>query len=159
MERSMMTAAAAALACTVALSACATTPAGSADMYSGFDTQREASVRMGIVESVRPVTIDGSNGQPGVFGAIGGGLLGAVAGSAIGHGRGSLFSGILGGVAGAVAGDQVQTHLERHPGEEITVRLDDGALRAVTQNVSEGRFYPGERVRLLSEGGTTRVTY
>ncbi|WP_460904836.1 outer membrane lipoprotein [Paraburkholderia jirisanensis] len=159
MERSMMTAATAALLCSVALSACATVPAGSADMYSSFDTQREASVRMGTVESVRPVTIDASNGQPGVFGAIGGGLLGAVAGSAIGHGRGSLFSGILGGVAGAVAGDQVQTHLERHQGEEITVRLDDGALRAVTQSTGEGRFYPGERVQLLSEGGVTRVTY
>jgi outer membrane lipoprotein SlyB len=158
MERSIATAAASVLVCSLALSGCATT-AGSADLYGATQTQREATVRMGTVESVRGVTIDASNGEPGVFGALGGGLLGAVAGSAIGHGRGSLFSGILGGVAGAVAGDQVQNRLERQRGEEITVRLDDGSLRAITQNDDGGRFYAGERVRLLSSDGITRVTY
>ncbi|MPW15677.1 hypothetical protein GCT13_01795 [Paraburkholderia sp. CNPSo 3157] len=41
---------------------------------------------------------------------------------------------------------------------EITVRLDDGSLRAVTQSVEGPMFHAGERVRLLSSGGVTRVT-
>ncbi|MFC0690818.1 glycine zipper 2TM domain-containing protein [Paraburkholderia humisilvae] len=114
---------------------------------------------MGTVENVRNVTIDTSNGQPGVLGALGGGLLGGVAGSALGHGHGSLLMGVLGGVAGAVAGNEVQHKLAQQRGQEITVRLDDGSWRAITQNASDGLFRPGERVRLLSSDGVTRVTY
>jgi len=157
MNRSFVTACASALVVSLALSGCATFD-GSANVYSASQAQREETVRFGTVESVRGVTIDASNGQPGVFGAIGGGLLGAVAGSAIGGGNGSLLTGVIGGLAGAVAGDQVQNHFERKHGVEITVRLDDGSLRAITQSTDGPMFYAGERVRLLSSGGVTRVT-
>jgi outer membrane lipoprotein SlyB len=43
-------------------------------------------------------------------------------------------------------------------GLEITVKLDNGELRAITQEADE-TFRPGERVRLLSGGGVTRVTH
>lgn len=50
--------------------------------------------------------------------------------------------------------------MERKPGLEITVRMPDGRLQAITQPASEGEFYPGEPVRLLAaEDGTTHVTY
>jgi outer membrane lipoprotein SlyB len=157
MNRSFVTACASALVVSLALSGCATFD-GSANVYDASQTQREATVRFGTVESVRGVTIDASNGQPGIFGALGGGALGAVAGSAIGGGRGSLLTGIIGGLAGAVAGNEVQHHFEQKHGVEITVRLDDGSLRAITQNANGPMFYAGERVRLLSDGGITRVT-
>ncbi|MBP0590561.1 glycine zipper 2TM domain-containing protein [Paraburkholderia sp. LEh10] len=157
MNRSFVTACASALVVSLSLSACATFD-GSANVYSASQAQRESTVRFGTVESVRAVTIDASNGQPGVLGAIGGGLLGGVAGSAIGGGRGSLLTGIIGGLAGAVAGNEVQNHFEQKHGVEITVRLDDGSLRAVTQRAEGAAFYPGERVRMLSTGGVTRVT-
>jgi outer membrane lipoprotein SlyB len=38
------------------------------------------------------------------------------------------------------------------------VRLDNGELRAITQDADEP-FRIGERVRLLSNGRTTRVTH
>lgn len=142
---------------TAALSGCATT-GSSADMYTAAQAQREETIRMATVESVRGVTIDSNNGQASPFGAIGGGLLGAVAGSAVGGGRGSILTGILGGLAGAVAGNEVESHLAKKPGLEITVRLDNGDLRAITQSVDGEMFYAGERVRLLSSGGITRVT-
>ncbi|TXC83048.1 glycine zipper 2TM domain-containing protein [Paraburkholderia azotifigens] len=157
MNRSFVTACASALVVSLALSGCATFD-GSANVYGAAQTQREETVRFGTVESVRGVTIDTGNGQPGVLGAIGGGALGAVAGSAIGGGRGSLLTGIIGGLAGAVAGNEVQHHFERKHGVEITVRLDDGTLRAITQRTDGPMFYAGERVRLLSDGGITRVT-
>jgi outer membrane lipoprotein SlyB len=58
-----------------------------------------------------------------------------------------------------VAGNDVQNHLERSKGLEITVRLDDGTLRAVTQSADGEAFRAGQRVRLLSSNGITRVTY
>lgn len=154
MNKSTMAVCALAVACTVGMSGCASM-GSSADVYSSMQTQHEETVRMATVESVRGVTIDD---KAAPFGAIGGGLLGAVAGSAVGEGHGSLLAGVIGGLAGAVAGDQVQDHLERQRGLEITVRLDNGDLRAITQAVDGEMFYAGQRVRLLSSGGITRVT-
>jgi outer membrane lipoprotein SlyB len=128
----------------------------SADVYGSMQTQREQTVRLATVESVRPVTIDADSNVP--FGALGGGALGAVAGSAFGGGRGSLLTGIIGGIAGAVAGNEVQSHVERQNGLEITVRLANGDLRAITQAYDGQMFHAGQRVRLLSSGGVTRVT-
>ena len=156
MNRSFVTACASALVVSLALSGCATFD-GSANVYSASQAQREETVRFGTIESVRPVTIDTSNGQPGILGALGGGAIGGIAGSAIGGGRGSILTGIIGGIAGAVAGNEVQNHFEKKQGVEITVRLDD-SLRAITQSTDGPMFYAGERVRLLSEGGVTRVT-
>ncbi len=44
-------------------------------------------------------------------------------------------------------------------GVELTVRLDNGDLRAITQEQTGELFRAGDRVRLLSSGGTTRVTH
>jgi outer membrane lipoprotein SlyB len=142
----------------VALSGCAY-PGGSANVYGAAQTQREQTVRMGTVESVRGVQISMNNGQPTGLGAIGGGALGAVAGSALGGGRGSIVTGIVGGIAGAVAGNAIENGAAVRPGLEITVRLDNGALRAVTQEATGEVFQAGDRVRLLSSGGVTRVTH
>jgi len=157
MNRSLVIACASALVVSLGVSGCATF-SGSPDVYSASQAQREETVRFGTVESVRPVDIDASNGQPGVLGAIGGGLLGGFAGSAVGGGRGSILTGLVGGIAGAVAGNEVQHRFEQKRGVEITVRLDNGSLRAITQSAEGPMFYAGQRVRLLSEGGVTRVT-
>jgi len=53
------------------------------------------------------------------------------------------------------AAEQVAT---RKTGLEITVKLDSGALVAVVQEADEA-FKPGERVRILSGSGVSRVTH
>jgi outer membrane lipoprotein SlyB len=116
-------------------------------------------VRFGTVESVRAVKISSNNGQPSGIGALGGGALGAVAGSAIGGGKGSIATAIIGGIAGAVAGNAVENGVAVQNGVEITVRLDSGDLRAITQSANGEIFQAGDRVRLLSSGGVTRVTH
>ncbi|GLU30828.1 glycine zipper 2TM domain-containing protein [Trinickia caryophylli] len=131
----------------------------SADVYTANQAQREQTVRMGTVESVRAVTISSNDGQPSGLGAVGGGALGAVAGSAIGGGKGSILTAIAGGIAGAVAGNAVENGVAKRSGVEITVRLDNGDLRAITQSATGEVFRAGERVRLLSSGGVTRVTH
>ncbi|MGF6756495.1 glycine zipper 2TM domain-containing protein [Paraburkholderia sp. GAS334] len=131
----------------------------SADVYTASQAQREETVRMGTVDSVRAVKISTNNGQPSGLGAIGGGALGAVAGSTIGGGKGSILTGIVGGLVGAVAGNAVENGTAVRDGVEITVRLDNGDLRAITQSATGEIFRAGERVRLLSSGGVTRVTH
>ncbi|EOA02343.1 hypothetical protein HBH1_04217 [Herbaspirillum sp. BH-1] len=134
---------------------CAVTP-NSASVYNSRQAQGEQTVRMGVVESIRNVTIDkGSSG----IGTLGGAALGGIAaGSNIGGGNGALAAGIVGALAGGVLGNQAEAHLNNRPGLEITVRLDNGELRAITQDADEP-FRIGERVRLLSNGRTTRVTH
>lgn len=131
----------------------------SPDVYTAGQAQREESVRFGTVESVRAVTISSNDGQPSGLGAIGGGALGAVGGSAIGGGKGSIVTAIIGGLAGAVAGNAIENGVAKRNGVEITVRLDNGDLRAITQSATGEMFQAGDRVRLLSSAGVTRVTH
>ena len=47
--------------------------------------------------------------------------------------------------------------MTKKPGLEITVKLDSGRMIAVTQEADED-IRPGDRVRILSGSGVTRVT-
>jgi outer membrane lipoprotein SlyB len=134
------------------VSACATGVGG--DDYSRDQTRREQTVRLGVVDSVREVKIEGT--RSGV-GAVAGGAVGGVAGSTVGQGRGSTVGAVLGSVAGGVAGQAAEQGATRQTGLEITVKLDSGKLIAVTQAAGES-FKPGDRVRVLSDGATTRVS-
>ena len=123
--------------------------------YSRDDTRREQTVRLGVVDSVREVKIDGT--RSGV-GAGAGAVVGGVAGSTVGQGRGATVGAVLGSVAGGVAGQAAEQGATRQTGLEITVKLDGGRLIAVTQAADE-TFKPGDRVRVLSDGATSRVTH
>jgi len=142
------------LICAALVAGCATTPQ-SGSVYRSYQTQNEQVIRMGTVESVRNVTI--ANPESGV-GTMGGAALGGLAGSQAGRGNGSAAMGIVGAIAGGLIGQRVEAGANNRPGFEITVKLDSGELRAVTQTADE-LFRPGERVRLLSNGYQTRVTH
>jgi outer membrane lipoprotein SlyB len=126
----------------------------SANVYDKHEAGREQTVRMATVEQVRKVQIAGS--QSGV-GAAAGGAVGGVAGSGVGEGRASSAAAVLGAVAGGVAGNVLENKATTKDAYEITVRLDSGELRAIVQE-ADVAFMPGQRVRLLSWGGVTRVT-
>jgi outer membrane lipoprotein SlyB len=136
------------------LAGCATAPP-SGNVYRNYQTQNEQVVRTGTVESVRNVVI--VNPESGV-GTMGGAALGGLAGSQAGHGDGSAAVGIIGAIVGGLIGQRIEANANNRPGFEITVRLDSGELRAVTQAADE-LFRPGERVRLLSNGYMTRLTH
>lgn len=141
------------LAASAILSGCAGTSSGS--VYSSGETRKEQTVRMGVVESVRQVNIEGSKSG---IGAVTGGVVGGVAGSNVGGGKGAAIGTILGAVAGGVAGNLVEQGVTKKQGLEITVKLDNGELRAITQEADDA-FRPGERVRLLTGSGVTRVSH
>ena len=135
------------------LSACAGSQSGSA--YSRSQTRGEMLVRMGVVESVRTVTIEGT--QSGV-GTVAGGVVGGVAGSNVGSGKGSTAGAVIGAVLGGMAGQAIEEKSSKKDGLEITIKLDTGQIIAVTQEADEA-FHPGERVRILSGNEVTRVSH
>jgi outer membrane lipoprotein SlyB len=126
----------------------------SANVYSKHETGREQLVRYATVDAVRKALIQGS--QSGV-GAVAGGVSGGVAGSGVGQGRGSATAAVLGGVAGGVIGNTVEEKMTRKDAFEIVLKLDSGELRAIVQEADQ-EFQPGQRVKLVTSGGITRVT-
>ncbi|HEY9397261.1 MAG TPA: glycine zipper 2TM domain-containing protein [Burkholderiales bacterium] len=137
----------------VILAGCAHSNSGS--VYSRDEARREATVRMGTLESVRSVRLEGTKTP---VGTIAGGAVGGIAGSSIGGGRGSAVAAVLGAVAGGLAGSAAEEGFTRKDGLELTVRLDNGDIRAIVQEADE-TFQVGERVRLVSQGGVTRVSH
>lgn len=143
----------AAAAIATVLTGCAAPGLGGGS-YSREQARREQTVRMGYVESVREVKLEGT--RTGV-GPAAGAVAGGVAGSSIGHGRGAALGTIAGAVVGGIAGQAAEQSFTAKRGVEVTVKLDNGQMVAITQEADE-TFRPGDRVRLLSDGATSRVT-
>lgn len=127
------------------------------DSYSRDEARQVQTVRMGTIDSLRPVKIEGTKTP---IGAGAGAVVGGVAGSAVGGGRGSIITAVIGAVAGGLLGSATEEGLTRTQGVEITVREDDGTMRAYVQAVAENEiFRVGERVRIMTVNGTSRVAH
>ena len=123
--------------------------------YSRTEARRAMTVQFGTVESVRGVQLEGTKTP---VGPVAGAAVGGIAGNTIGGGSGRAVATVIGAVAGGLAGAAVEEGATRTPGVEVTVRLDDGQFLAVVQADEGEGFRPGERVRILRDGGTTRVS-
>lgn len=97
-------------------------------------------------------------GTKSPVGAIAGAAVGGVAGSTLGHGTGSTVAAVLGAVAGGLAGSAIEEGVTRKPVLEITVKLDNGQFLSIVQEGDARDFRPGDRVRVLSGRGESRVT-
>lgn len=126
------------------------------DVYSRDEARRPMHVQHGYVDSIRPVKIEG---ERGFIGQAGGGVIGGIAGSAVGGGRGQALATAVGAIAGAVAGGATQERLTREQGAEITVQLDNGELMSVVQTVDASNpIRVGQRVRIArGNNGQARV--
>ena len=134
------------------LGGCMSTLTG--DSYSRDQARRPQTVQFGMVEYVRPVVIEGT--KTGI-GAGTGAVVGGIGGSTVGGGRGAAVATVLGAVAGGVAGGVAEEGATRKQGVEVTVRLDSGQIVAIVQQVSATTFNVGDRVRVLTLNGETRV--
>lgn len=134
------------------LAACASSNSGS--VYKRDDARRVQTVKTGVVESVRTVKLEGTKSP---VGTIAGGAVGGIAGSSIGSGRGSAIAAVIGAVAGGLAGSAVEEVATRKDALEITVKLDGGGLIAIVQEADEA-FSPGDKVRIVENADTSRVT-
>ncbi|MEE9597419.1 MAG: glycine zipper 2TM domain-containing protein [Acidiferrobacterales bacterium] len=138
---------------TLLVSGCVSSKSGS--VYKRDQARTVQRVELGIVEHVREVLLEGT--KSGIGAAIGS-VVGGIAGSEVGHGSGRDIATILGAAGGGAAGAAAEEATTRQKGLEITVELDNGRLIAVTQAADEP-FNVGDRVRVLSGQGITRVTH
>jgi len=123
--------------------------------YTRAQARTVQQVEMGRVENVREVRIEGTKTP---IGAGAGVIVGGVAGSSVGGGRGTAIGATVGAVLGGLGGAAAEEAVTRKAGYEITVRLDSGRLIAVTQTADES-FREGDRVRVLTGDGVTRVSH
>lgn len=146
---------AAALTAVGLVTGCASSLSG--ESYSRSDARQVQTIRMGTIESLRPVQIEGTKTP---IGAGAGTVIGGIAGSGIGGGRGSVVAAVIGAVAGGLAGAAIEEGMTRAQAVEITVREDDGIMRAYVQEVNPNQiFRVGERVRITTVNGTSRVAH
>ena len=85
----------------------------------------------GVVESVRAVEVEGSGSG---LGAVAGGVTGGLVGNQMGNGNGRTVMTLLGAVGGAFAGNAIEKNVRKDTVYRITVRMDDGSYRTVSQS-------------------------
>jgi len=137
----------------IGLAGCASSLTG--DTYSRDEARRAMVVRYATVESTRLVTLEGSRSN---VGTLAGGAIGGIAGSTVGRGKGAAVGAVVGAVAGGIAGSAIEEGATRSQGIEVTVRLENGSHMAIVQEYNGETFVTGQRVRLLQNGSTTRVS-
>ncbi len=98
----------------------------------------------GTIDNVREVMQEGEGSG---LGAVVGGVLGGLLGSQVGGGSGNKIATVLGAAGGAYAGHQVEKTRKQTANYEISVRMEDGSLRTVSQD-SVPAWRIGGRVKL-----------
>ena len=79
-----------------------------------------------------------------------GGVLGGVVGHQFGSGRGNTVATVAGVGVGAVAGNEVEKNVKKTSYYTVTVRLDNGGTRTVSQSAKPA-LREGDRVRIESD--------
>lgn len=82
----------------------------------------------GHVESVRQVQRPQKTTGVGI---VAGGLVGGLVGNQFGHGNGRTATTVLGAVGGGFAGNAIEKHVRTVTVYQVSVRMDNGALRTV----------------------------
>ena len=153
MNRSILTAISISLL-TLGLTGCVSGLQGST--YSRSEARQIQKVEFGTVLSTNPVVIEGK--QSGA-GQLPGAIIGGVAGSSVGEGKGQQIFTILGAVGGAVVGSMIEEQATRTQGLELTIKMDSGKTLSIVQEVDNVNvFREGQRVRVLTQGALARVS-
>lgn len=101
----------------------------------------------GVIVEVKEVEVPGKG--TGV-GAVAGGVGGAVVGHGIGENRTGTA---IGAAVGAVAGHQIERQARAHKRYDITVRMDDGSTRALSdESGTPIALKAGDKVHVSKDG-------
>ena len=143
----------------LALGGCAT-GGFSPDVVSRDAAAKSQYVQLGVVVSVRNVTIEGDRDSGNLFGSI----LGAIVGSNIGGEDDETtreVGAVVGTAVGSVVGQNVGESLSRKAGVEIIIKLDTNEREiSIVQEMPEDvdySFRAGDKVRIVRSGGKARV--
>jgi outer membrane lipoprotein SlyB len=102
----------------------------------------------GTIVEVKEIDVLGKGSG---IGAVAGGVGGAVLGHEIGDG--SRAGTAVGAVVGAVAGHQIERKAREHKKYEISVRMNDGSTKAITdESGNPVSWKSGDKVRVGADG-------
>ncbi|SAK41009.1 outer membrane lipoprotein [Caballeronia pedi] len=110
-------------------------PAPAYDPYAGEVTAVNA------VQSAQPTT---------GIGAIGGAVVGGLAGTQIGNGRGRTAATIIGAIGGGLAGNQIEHVVHKATTYQVQVRMNDGSVRSFNYEAAPG-VAVGQKVHVSGE--------
>lgn len=99
----------------------------------------------GVIESVREVS---AAGEGSGLGAAGGAVVGGLLGHQVGGGSGKQIATVVGAVGGAVAGNEVEKRVKSTRSYDITVRLDDGSVRVLSET-NPPSWRSGDHVKIV----------
>ncbi|HEY3076387.1 MAG TPA: glycine zipper domain-containing protein, partial [Burkholderiales bacterium] len=106
----------------------------------------------GVIVEVKEVDVAGKGTG---IGAVAGGVGGAVIGHQIGENRAGTA---IGAAVGAVAGHQIERQARAHKRYDITVRMNDGSTRALSdESGTPVTLKSGDKVRVSKEGVITPI--
>jgi outer membrane lipoprotein SlyB len=99
----------------------------------------------GTITSVRTVK---RQGEAGVVGPLAGGAIGGIVGSQIGGGSGKTLATIAGAAGGAAIGTEVERRSKSTVSYVVGVRLNDGITRSFTYGSAPG-VQEGDKVKVV----------
>ncbi|MBI4808027.1 MAG: hypothetical protein HY799_03625 [Nitrosomonadales bacterium] len=136
------------------LGGCASEKGG--DIYTRDQVRQVQHFRVGVVESLHKVRIEGTKSQ---IGTTAGTIVGGIAGSGAAQGKTGEVAAVLGTVVGGVVGAAAEEGYTREDGIEYAIRLEDGSFISVVQAVGDSEEIGiGEKVRVIESDGVARVT-
>ncbi len=110
----------------------------------------QTNPNLGTVQSVRAVQQKGDGTGAG---AVIGGVLGGVIGHQVGGGTGKDLATVGGAIGGGVLGHQIERNVRGKTIYEVTVRMDNGAIRTFTQSSASA-----VGARVVAEGNSLRAS-
>ncbi|CAM8641773.1 hypothetical protein MCEMSEM18_03488 [Comamonadaceae bacterium] len=129
-------------------------PAYQSAATSAAGTGASLQVRPGVVTDIQTFTPEGKNANAA---QVVGGLLGGLAGVWLTKDS-DWGTKTIAGTAGAAAGSQVGKVLAK--GDQrlrVTVRLDDGTVATVEQDIEGEQFYVSQRVNIVGDNANGKV--
>jgi outer membrane lipoprotein SlyB len=135
------------------LGGCASEKGG--DVYTRDQVRQVQHFKVGVVESVHKVRIEGTKSP---VGSTAGTIVGGIAGSSAGQGKGSSIGTVVGAVVGGVVGAAAEEGYTREDGAEYAIKLEDGSFISVVQALSDSEeIVAGDKVRVIESDGVARV--
>ncbi len=126
------------------------------DVYSRDQVRQVQHFRVGTVESVHKVRIEGTRSQ---VGTTAGTIVGGIAGSGASGGKTGEVAAVIGAVVGGMVGAAAEEGYTREDGIEMAIKLESGEYISVVQQASKTEVInAGDKVRVIESDGVTRVT-
>lgn len=143
------------------LAGCENSNIYSGDVYTADQAKQIQQVNYGTVVSVRPVKIQtnaSNNGNENIVGTLGGAVLGGFIGNTVGNGAGNKLAIAGGAIGGALVGSAIQDQASQTDAVQLEIKQENGTNIVVVQKGSANTFFPGQPVRLVTDGKQVNVS-